>query len=520
MPKSFIANAFVRPFVAATFMMSAATPIVARAEGDESSYLEVASFETLAMMPEQARGEYIGRIRELLADLSEKDAGTEFEFFNGHDRNALTAVKGWRGGYFAILQAFAPPAIAQVEAPADPYPNGFDSIRKTDAVQSDYVKEREKILKDWTPKIQSTRAGDRYSSGVFGAGYTKTQWEAGKAKALQDLDEKYKKVLKPDEFKAAEKKAVEAQAAAATSEPGKAPAAGASAGCPTDYSGPAKSCFVAIDEKAFRGDDARIGACNTAGGVYAQTGNFFTSKKSCMTPEYFESLRAKDQAKLVGKGQDQFLAKKRCPAPPVNCSAGKASKKDLADIAKMKKDRCIYAGNLSSYPEGSENPANRKPGRCQPPKPAKFGDVTVACDEKDKKNVILCNPVFFDTAEIYVKGQTNVKGLCVPKSQTVTRDCQKAYDKKEAAAKKVNGPAAPKFWDHKLPGMLENYNAVARELNETCGDKRVRQFQCQECAIVQKNLALTNTLTKDCKEVPLPPARPSGMPGAIDRVTN
>lgn len=217
---------------------------------------------------------------------------------------------------------------------------------------------------------------------------------------------------------------------------------------------------------------------------------------------------AEEAKKPKGSAGDLYTT---CPSPEVKCS--KRSKDEIKNMAEVRKDKCIYGGIVSNH-EGSENLPNRKPGRCKrPADPMMFGSLKVTCKDQGK-NVILCNPVLFDTIEPYMPGMTTMKGLCVPASQSATVDCEvksKAKFAKEEDLKKKNMPMGKRFWENdQIPGIAEEVNKVAKVVNETCLDSRVKQAQCRECGTIQRNLSKTNLYAKNCKppETPLPPRRP------------
>jgi hypothetical protein len=420
-----------------------------KAETKEVPFLEVLSFEQMTTLAPEARRQYMDGLAEMMVDLAITDQGTEYEYFGGTDLNAsYSSLDGWRGGYYVLNRAFLNAAYAQTQTAPAPAAAAPAGPPWKERIMKQYEAERAAIVKDWTPTWTGTVRGTQYLSNGI-LRYTTAEWNKGQQDALEALKKRYLK----------------------------------------DYSA------------TFAGEDLK----KQSPEVKPITGE---EAKKIVEAQKEAAAKGKTWEKN-SKGEDI------CPSPDLNCSK-KRSKADIKKMAEARKGKCIYAGNVSKY-EGSENAADRKPGRCKRPEAAKFPGLTVACDSADKKNVILCNPVLFDTAEVYKTGMKTMKGLCVPASATATVDCglkskaARANVEKEAKGDKSKLPK--RFWENEqIPGIAEEVNKISREANSTCGDARIRDAQCRECATIQRNLAKTNVFAKNCKAVPLPPGRPAEFP--------
>lgn len=444
-----------------------------------SEMLEVAPFESFSMLTDTQRDVYVGHLRKMMVDLAASDQGTDTEYFGGNDDHSHIALSGWRAGYYAIASAFREPAAAQ------DWFGGADSVYNKGIDQETYDAEKAKI-EARKPTLAEIRAG----ASTKGS----TQYEAFEGKKAADL-----KALE------ARREAGQFEEKAADNEN-------------RERARTANEAAIAR-MKADREKIANPGmsAREIRAGVTAKgsTANIEWQKK------IDENLKKFDETAKARYGIvdliDPEVEKNLCKYPKITCAAPSKGQKASAErkkkLAAARGKECIYGGIKSRYKAkdgtGTGDP-DVKPGNCLPVTEMQFGSVTVQCDPK-KKDLALCNPLLFDTPEPIgdVAKSGTVAGRCVQKSSNMTARCDAEY-KKDPRSKA--GPFKH-FWDSQIPGIQEEYQRVAASLNQTCGDSSSQAVQCRECQIVQRSLATTGSVYKDCrpKAVPLPPKRPTDL---------
>ena len=534
MPKSFKLNAFSRPILASIVALSAIVPQAVRAE--ETPYLQVADFDDVMALPAEARSNYIALLRDTLVKMAENDEGTDHEFFGGNDLNAPIVMNGWRGGYYAIVRAFIGEANADVKFQ-------WPVVITSKDAYEEYLAKRAYVANE-----EPYGAG-RNSSTI--------NWANDRNKRLLNLDNEYreqaakatvidaKERLTPQEYakqKASIEKLLRDNPNAGTTWTNSVkgslealekryaveqarPKNGEKNDCPTAHAA-LKSCFVPIKDDVY-GFKARYKACRDQGGMMAYDGGTLTSRKTaqCMTQAYFEAKK-KEGFEDAGTSDDQreygleTISKNLCASPNVKC--GKVTKAQREEFAKVNNNACINAGNVSEYvnKNGTEKKEIRR-GKCAGPRTVSYGPVTVSCESSDA-NVVLCNPLIFDTLdEVPDKLPTDgkkieLKGRCVPRTNHATRACNKEFN--AANPKNAVGPKKH-FWDSQVPGVQEKFKELAGVMNRTCGDSRARGIQCEECGIMQGNLQASKAFLKACptannapiKNPPKPPKRPGNV---------
>lgn len=136
------------------------------------------------------------------------------------------------------------------------------------------------------------------------------------------------------------------------------------------------------------------------------------------------------------------------------------------------KDICFNAGNISKF--GSNK-------RCIGPKEFKLpGDKTIACKDSEE---IICNPLIFG-----VRSVAGEEAICIPRSQTATRDCDAAAKKEER-----RGSYEADFVAKNFNGLKEQWGEIEKGYNQLCFTESSKYY-CVECGVMAKRLHKLNAV--------------------------
>lgn len=433
--------------------------------GDPNQYLQAIEYEEFVRLPADKRAEYIEVLRETVVELAANERGSKYEFWNGSDRRFSSQLTGWRAGYYVIMQAFTGKAFAEsqieMSLPESPL-----------MTEAQYEAEKVKIQKKF---ISGGRNGPAAA-------------EKKRQEELAAHEARWRREKPLREAKAAEEKAM-SEAAKAEFE--------------RTY--PAKYKALEAQKQVRAGRGYAPADAQTVENVNAQLSDLEKQRKAILgepakadakpagagNPEKTRSMREALEKEFKKRSAPECLHKiPTCPNPKTR--AGQDAINEAAKTARAGSG-CLYGGFKRGRVNQSPNKETEsKPGNCESKSSVKFeGATTVSCA---KRNEVLCNPMLFgveDALDASKPISETMTGVCVPRTKTVTGDCNIKFRSRKAAK------GAVQFWDLKVPGSDAYFNPLVNDLNDTCNSDAIRTFQCNECMIIQSRLASTRKI-KGC----------------------
>ncbi len=195
-----------------------------------------------------------------------------------------------------------------------------------------------------------------------------------------------------------------------------------------------------------------------------------------------------DHVQTITVAPEDMTAKDCAPGSetPKTCNAAEVESARRKYASDKSNSDCIYAGSISSYPDGKKHPYG-----CQAPTEFCFGSLDCSNEDLSRKKAdyscdegkTICNPLIFGV-------QSDGKSpFCIDKGARATAAC----DDQSSQAKDRVSPL-----DEAHLGLKESWNEFTEHLNKLChGDQIAAALHCEECDIISRRLFKLNMDVRD-----------------------